>query len=41
MVHRYRSTLALCCGLLSLLTSVVLAAEFHRARSQGDDPCNM
>jgi phosphatidylserine/phosphatidylglycerophosphate/cardiolipin synthase-like enzyme len=32
MSHRYRSALALCCGLLILLPSVALAAEFHPAR---------
>jgi hypothetical protein len=32
MTHRYRSTLALCCGLLSLCTSVARTAEFTTAR---------
>jgi len=32
MPHRYRSALALCCGLLSLLLSVAPAAEFTSAR---------
>jgi len=32
MPHRYRSTLALCCGLLSLLSSVAPAAELTPAR---------
>jgi tripartite-type tricarboxylate transporter receptor subunit TctC len=32
MTHRYRSALALCCGLLSLLASVALAADFTSAR---------
>src|SRR5262249_28314853 len=32
MSSRYRSVLALCCGLLNLLTSVAAAAEFHPAR---------
>lgn len=32
MSHRYRAVFALCCGLLILLTSVPLAADFTSAR---------
>jgi phosphatidylserine/phosphatidylglycerophosphate/cardiolipin synthase-like enzyme len=32
MTHRYRSALVLCCGLLSLLSSMAPAAEFTPAR---------
>ena len=32
MTHRYRSALALCCGLLILLTKVALAVDVTSAR---------